>query len=585
MIAAFKKYQKNGFACLPTKPDKSPALSEGWKDGFGEEVFTNATTIALICGKKSGGLECMDFDNHLGDAEQNLKEYLAVPEVNEIVTRYKLPIEKTINGGYHLLIRCDYNEGNRKLALQLPFPNLPVSQENKPDCLIETRGEGGYFVATPTKGYKLYLNHTTKVEKITVAERKLLFDYAISMNRYCPPEQMIGTKSDRPGDVYNSQPESIDEMKDILLDDGWVHAGQKWRRPGKDDGVSATLGVVAPNVFYVFSSNAYPFEPNRAYLPFQVLALLKHNGDFSEAAKYLSKGSVNPKPEPQKNVSELERLLSESFIDTRKPITPPPTILSIVDSEMSWSANKRLFTLGNFSTIIGKAKGKKTLLLTMFTSAILINGTSFGKFHSGLNQTDKELLLWFDTEQGEYDSYTTIRRVKKMTGDSNNLLAFNLRPFSPDERCKLIEYAFEKYGKRTAFCVIDGIADLARGINDEEEATRVSTMLLRITKVYNCHVSIVIHQNKNDNFATGHLGSALMKKSEIIISVNKCPQNKLYSDVNCDMSRGPDFDPFVITFNKDGLPEITEPIKANKKLLYETEVVDNYPIENDEVPF
>src|SRR5690606_31760878 len=37
-------------------------------------------------------------------------------------------------------------------------------------------------------------------------------------------------------------------------------------------------------VFYMFSANAAPFEPNRAYSPFAVYTLLNHGGDFEAAA-------------------------------------------------------------------------------------------------------------------------------------------------------------------------------------------------------------------------------------------------------------------------------------------------------------
>ncbi|MCX8015624.1 MAG: phage/plasmid primase, P4 family, partial [candidate division WOR-3 bacterium] len=74
---------------------------------------------------------------------------------------------------------------------------------------------------------------------------------------------------------------------------GWrlVHtSGQKefWQRPGKTGrDWSATFNFI-PNKFYVFSSNAFPFEPERAYDKFSVYALLEHNGDFSRAAKALA---------------------------------------------------------------------------------------------------------------------------------------------------------------------------------------------------------------------------------------------------------------------------------------------------------
>jgi hypothetical protein len=55
---------------------------------------------------------------------------------------------------------------------------------------------------------------------------------------------------------------------------------------------------VAPGVFYVFSTNAHPFQPGRAYDLFGAYALLEHAGQYSEAARALRRlgfGDVGPK--------------------------------------------------------------------------------------------------------------------------------------------------------------------------------------------------------------------------------------------------------------------------------------------------
>lgn len=372
----------------------------------------------------------------------------------------------------------------------------------------------------------------------------------------------------RPGDTYNKSSEGVYEMEKLIENLGWRRIdGYKWRRPGKSEGISATFGKVAPNVFYVFTSNAPPFEPMKAYTPFQVLGLVKYNGDFKSAAKSLVKESpknqpqVKAKPEP----SELRKLLDKSRIDISTPIAKPPVILYIKERSGTSSILKRVLTLGNFSCIIGKAKSKKTFLISMITSSLL-NTDAIDKFVSELPQ-NKRGILYFDTEQGEYDSYNVIKRIHYLSGDTSNLYAFNLRPFSPIERCELIEYAFEVMGNSIGFCVIDGIADLANGINDEDEATRVTTILLRLSKEYNCHITTVLHQNKNDNFATGHIGSAIMKKSEIVLSVTKSRDTKDASDVSNEMSRGVDFEPFQMIIDSNGIPHITATTPKKKELM------------------
>lgn len=580
MRTANQKYTKAGIASHPTKEDKSPMFA-GWKEGFDETYFDNAYGIGLVCGKKSNGLECLDFDNKFQDAKQILTNYIAIPEVKDIYERYKLPIEQSVSGGFHLLFRCDKNEGNRKLASRL-------NDKGRPEALIETRGEGGYFVASPTPGYTVIRNDIFEIQSISVIERAILIDNAISMNEYYP--QIIRTEyesSDKPGDLYNQKSGIEDETRGILQTAGWVNVrADKWRRPGKKDGISASLSVVKGMLlFYCFSSNGFPFEGGKAYTPFQVLSLVNFNGNFSDAARSL--------PQPEKKIietkgklpeSELEKILSGTKIDTGKKIDKPPTILSIREVSGTQLVEKRLFTLGNFSTIIGKAKSKKTYLLTIFVHYLCAKDISYNdKFVSSMTE-DKNLVLWFDTEQGEYDSWNTIKRIERTAGNLDNLLAFNLRPFSPAERCQIIDFAMKKYGNKASFCIIDGIADLANAINDEDEATRVATLLLRMTKEHNIHVCIVLHQNKNDNYATGHLGSAMMKKSEIIISVTKDKKNSYVSDVNCDLIRGAsNFEPFSFLINNEGLPEFfekkREESKKRKKSFYETENI--WDDEND----
>lgn len=566
MIEVFKKYKEAGFACLPCKRDKAPLLSQTWNQGFESEVFRNAEVIGIICGEISGGLECLDFDNHFGDAKENLGKYLAIPEVNEIYTRYKLPIESTMSGGFHMMYRCKKNDKNKKLATRL--------KDGRPDAIIETRGEGGYFVAAPSPGYKVIRNDIHVVNEISEFERAILIDNAISMNEFQAVIRTEYESGERPGDLYNSSSDAIHTTISVLKEAGWNEVSPgRWRRPGKKEGISATLGKAAEKCFYVFTSNGWPFEPMKGYSPFQVLALLRFNGDFSKAAESL--------PKPEKTVietkskigeSELEKILKSAMIDTRRQVDRPPTILTIMETDGGTSLiHKRVFTLGNFSCIIGKAKSKKTFFLSMITASMLMGKNYTNKF-SGELPHNKNTVLYFDTEQGDYDSYNTIKRIETIAGTSTNLKAFMLRPFSPSERCQIVEYAFKVYGERSGFCVIDGIADLATAVNDEDEATRVASILLRLTKVYNCHIVTVLHQNKNDNFATGWMGSAIMKKAEIIISVTKSPQDNSYSEVNCDMSRGIDFNPFSFRINPDGLPEVTEQLsKPVNQVTYSNE--------------
>ena len=106
---------------------------------------------------------------------------------------------------------------------------------------------------------------------------------------------MSADNADRPGDDFNAR----GDVRAVLRQHGWVRltdrqgagGNEYWRRPGKDSregGWSATLKECSEGrVFYVFRSNAAPFEPQTGYLPFAVYTLLEHGGDFEQAARSL----------------------------------------------------------------------------------------------------------------------------------------------------------------------------------------------------------------------------------------------------------------------------------------------------------
>jgi hypothetical protein len=102
-------------------------------------------------------------------------------------------------------------------------------------------------------------------------------------------KQAFSEKSgDRIGDFYNERNDFID----ILKKHDWTIEKKEsdkihFRRPGKNKGNSATF-LFEPRLFYVFSSNAYPFEEQKSYSPFAIFTLLECNGDFNESPKKLA---------------------------------------------------------------------------------------------------------------------------------------------------------------------------------------------------------------------------------------------------------------------------------------------------------
>ena len=560
-----KQYIESGLSCLPTNQDKSPAISK-WRDVEIEIDKFTSEGIGIICGKASKNLECLDFDNHFGDAKKTLSEF--IKQIKHLYDKYNFPIQSTQNGGYHLLYRCDTIGGNKKLA------SKPKLKNNKwiPDAIIETRGEGGYFVASPTAGYNIIRNDILKINTITTEERDFIINVCKSFNEWSEPVKVPEYEDkERPGDFYNKQFDAKSDMINALRRAGWKQLNNyQWQRPDKTKGISATLGKVADNIFYNFSVNGHPFEPESGYTPFQVVALLDYNGNFKEFAKVIAEkyklNSVNdyhkPQAEPKqerKTKDELDNLLVECLVDLDVIVDKPPIILNINHSSGEFQDWGRIMTLGNFSAIIGKSKSKKTFFVKHLISTLGTNTTDRTyKFRANLPD-NKTSILHFDTEQSNYDVWKTAHDIHRINGRMENVGTFRLRDKTPKHRLEIISHAVEHFKDSLGVLVIDGIADLVQSINSEAEANDILQKLMMWTEIYNIHVICILHQNKSNDFATGWLGTQILKKSELVMAVEEVKENTAYSKVSCDVIRGAkSFEPFSFYINSEGIPEIRD---------------------------
>ena len=132
---------------------------------------------------------------------------------------------------------------------------------------------------------------------------------------------------------------------------------------------------------------------------------------------------------------------------------------------------------------------------------------------------------------------------------------FGLRAQSHDERLDIIEYVL-KHNRDIGVLVIDGVADLVSDVNNIEESNMVVGKIMKWTEMYQVHIITVIHTNHGSNKPTGHLGSALEKKAETQIQLEKDEENPDIINVRCKASRSKSFDDFSFFVNVYGYPEV-----------------------------
>lgn len=340
----------SGFSIIPVKGDtveninykKKPSL-DTWDEykvkamplRYVPTMFLEGNFIGVVCGGVSHNLECLDFDNKLGNIDEVWKEYISYNDVKSIVEKYNLYIEKTLTGGRHLVWKnAEKSFAGTNLAFQF-------DDKGKPLCIIETRGEGQYFICAPSNGYiQTYPKPDSgkglaDIIPITEDERQVLVEIAMSFTMIVEDKNIIqpprkhgqsfqqNTGELKPGAAYEQDPNVYEDVVKMLTGEGWrpaKHNNQHWIRPGKTEagGIGGTLGTIKgyPNHFYVFTSNAFPLEQGKFYSPFALKAALYFGGDFSDCASALAKegygdSNKNTQSEENGNYSNAYRLAYE----------------------------------------------------------------------------------------------------------------------------------------------------------------------------------------------------------------------------------------------------------------------------------
>lgn len=289
MIDVIKKYLSSGLSIIPVKADKRPLIE--WKQYQStiatEEVESWTLPIACVCGAVSGGLICIDFDDKgSAFAEWGKRVKEIIPTIKE-----SLYIQQTPSGGFHVVFKSDYKIENKKLAQK---------KNGKITVLIETRGEGGYFLVAPSSGYVSKSGDITTLKKISEHDAETMILIGESMNEYVQEKTETASKTNKnditPFDDYDLKHDPVD----LLLSHGWSIVGKRADkvmlcRPDKKQSLSATWNHI-PGRFYVFSTST-EFEAQHIYKPSAVYAILNYRGDYVSAAKQLYKDGYGSRHE------------------------------------------------------------------------------------------------------------------------------------------------------------------------------------------------------------------------------------------------------------------------------------------------
>lgn len=404
ILKAALAFAEAGISVVPAAMDGSKAPIGSWKRyqlaPADHEQLVNwfsggATGIGIVTGKVSGNLEMVELEGR-AVAEGCLDEIREVainsglPDLWKIVsTGY---VERTPSGGIHFLWRIadEPVPGNTKLARR-PGENDSVL------VYAETRGEGGFVVTAPSHGtvhpsgqpWQLIIGSPNSIPMLSWEEREAIVSVFRSIDSMPEREQIVNSLSahpasggDKPGDDFNKRA----TWKEILEPKGWrlvftSNGVTYWRRPGKDQGISATTGRNDGDNLFVFTSST-TFEQEKPYSKFAAFAHLEHGDDFSAAARDLRAkgyGSQTPGSSSLPSLGELQVAASKPILSVvpdvdadhieipreRSSWYPKPLDLegAIEEPEpefLSRNDGHRLFYRGKINALLGESESGKT---------------------------------------------------------------------------------------------------------------------------------------------------------------------------------------------------------------------------------
>ena len=437
------RFARKGIVAVPVATDgsKRPAIS--WKEyqerkPTTEEILGWFATdqyqgLGVITGKVSGLLEMLEFEGRAVSKGLHLEARTAIEAAGlgdiwqRMVNGY---MEMTPSGGIHFLYRVVGNElpGNTKLASQ-------AGEDG--GCLIETRSEGGFCITAPSggnahpsgKAWEMASGSIESIPVIKMQEREEIFRILRTFDELPHTEavrsEVTKTELDpsQPGDDYAIKTTWVE----ILEPAGWkrVYTDRQgvtfWRRPGKNEGISASTGFGDYDNFYVFTTST-SFQANKSYSKFAVYAHLFHRDDFRAASQELrslgygsqglqSIGLADPivgkKPEIQYDPDTGEIIEQES---SWKPIELSPYYDGLFQEQsaniLSRTDGKALIYSGKVHSFYGESESGKSWVAQITTAELL--------------KADKKV-IYIDFESDPQD---IVKRLKALGVSRANLLHY-----------------------------------------------------------------------------------------------------------------------------------------------------------------
>jgi hypothetical protein len=190
-------------------------------------------------------------------------------------------------------------------------------------------------------------------------------------------------------------------------------------------------------------------------------------------------------------------------------------------------ANRPMATQGNLMAVIAQAKaGKTTSIGGAMTAILKSDGRSIPAADTlgwEAAPIGNRVLIYIDTELSPPDHWTAVDRFMRRAHHDKHpewLWNYCLTGWKPEDMKTMLGALVARVqaqGREVYAIFLDGVADFAKSVNDEEECGELVAALHLQAIQAKCPIICVMHRNegdKADTAARGHLGKQLARKAE-----------------------------------------------------------------------
>ncbi len=505
----WKRYQKERV---------TKALLRNWANSSGVQGW------AMVCGKISGGLTILDFD------EPGFYEKWKA-KVGELAQA--IPTQQTGSSeGYQVAFRSNLPIRNDKLAY------VPADNAEGRIIAIETRGEGGYAVVPPSycpeatkrgkkhrQPYKVIQGDFAKIPTLADEQAQFLLNAAKSLDEMPLSKKQMQSAPLPPNRNGNGADSGVIgafnerfEVSAILERNRYEKRGTRFLAP------DSTTGLAGVHIFE--NDRCYSHHANdllndgHSHDAFDVFRLLEHGGDVKASVKAAAEVLGIDKTSASHNglvsVNESPHTSTHHF-----NLTSVSSILNEPEEEAEWLW-EGVLPRGGMSLQVAKPKVGKTT-----TALRLAVAVSRGEDFLGRTTTQVPVIyLALEEKKAE------VRKCLAALGVTNEPLHFHFG-LAPKDGIREIDVLAAETG--AGLIIVDTLQKLTRirDLNDYALVTNTLEPLLAVARDRNCHIMLLHHASKAERTDGDEiLGStALLGAVDTAIILKKREQGRTFSTI------------------------------------------------------